>query len=76
MSMANHTKGRPHLIGNPGRPGKGRPIGSGRPKIFTDPVSLTIRIEKADKLQWEAEAIFAKMSLGEYIRAVMSDVTF
>lgn len=70
--MANHTKGRPHLIGNPGRPGKGRPAGSGRPKVFTEPVSLTIRVEKEDKSFWEREAAAFNMTLGEYIRYCMN----
>lgn len=74
--MPNHTKGRPHLIGNRGRKGRPRPAGSGRPKIFTDPVNLTIKVERADKEFWLQEAAACNVTLGEYIRNSVINYTF
>lgn len=78
MTRANVGKGnrvrgpRPHLIGKTMRPGGGRPAGSGRPKIFTDPVSLTITVERSDRDFWRSEATAFNMSLGDYIRTIVN----
>lgn len=64
----NTTQGRPHLVGNRSRTGMAKPVGSGRPKVFQDPVNLTIVVERADKEFWQSEAAACNISLGEYIR--------
>lgn len=59
----NRGRGRPFAKGNTLRPAT-----SGMQKIFTDPVSLTIKVERADRDQWQREAQERDITLGEYIR--------
>lgn len=59
---------RPHLLNNQFSKGRPKPRGSGRPRIFTDPVSITIKVERIDRDRWVAEAACGRLSLGEYIR--------
>lgn len=74
LGKGNRTKGpRPHLKGKTGRTKPGRPAGSGRPKVFTDPVNLTIVVERADKDFWKREAASCNLTLGEYIRATLEN---
>lgn len=69
----NRTLGRPHLMGNRSRTGLPKPVGSGRPKVFTDPVSLTIKVERTDRDFWQREAAACNISLGEYIRDLVNN---
>lgn len=41
-------------------------------KIFTDPVSLTIKVEREDRDTWQREATARHVSLGEHIRDNMN----
>jgi hypothetical protein len=66
--MANHTTGRPHLVGNKGRKGLPKPKGSGRARIFKDPVPLTIVVERETRDYWRSEANAFGITMGEYIR--------
>lgn len=61
------------LKGKTGRTTPGRPAGSGRPKVFTDPVNVTIVVERKDRDFWRHEADAFNMSLGEYIRKIVDN---
>lgn len=62
------ARGRPFAKGNTLRPAT-----SGMQKIFTDPVNVTIRVERADRDFWKREAASCNISLGEYIRDIVNN---
>lgn len=69
VGKGNRTRGpRPYLVGKTGRTKPGRPAGSGRPRLFIEPVSLTILVEKEDRDFWRSEADACNVTLSEYIR--------
>lgn len=66
--LAKRGRGRPFAKGN-----TARGAGSGRAKVFTDPVSLTIKVERTDRDFWQREAAACNISLGEYIRDLVNN---
>jgi len=47
----------------------------GRPRIYKESVTLTLRVEHADRAKWEAHAKAQNMNLNALVNKALNDTT-